>query len=94
LSKLARLPVAEHALARAQRTGRHRAGMDARARHESVEDAFAVMHPRAIAGEYILLMDDVFTTGATVSACSRVLFEAGAEQVLVLTVARPLDRVL
>ena len=89
LSKLARLPLVEHALARTEHTGRHRAGMDAQARRESVEDAFAVLHPRAIAGEHILLVDDVFTTGATVSACSHALLEAGAEGVLVLTIARP-----
>ena len=88
LSKLARLPVAEHALARTEHTGRHRAGMDAQARRESVADAFVVIHPRTIAGEHILLVDDVFTTGATASACSRVLLEAGAEEVLVLTIAR------
>ena len=64
-------------------------GMDAQARQESVENAFAVRHPRIVAGEHILLVDDVFTTGATASACSRVLLDAGAEQVLVLTLARP-----
>jgi ComF family protein len=79
----------EHALARREHTGRHRAGMDARARAESVEDAFAVVQPRAVAGEHILLVDDVFTTGATASACARMLREASAEEVLVLTIARP-----
>ena len=37
----------------------------------------------------VLLIDDVFTTGATVSACAFVLKDAGAEEVFVLTVARP-----
>jgi ComF family protein len=89
LSKLSRLPVDAQSLVRVEHTGRHRAGMDARARQESVEDAFAVVHPRTIAGEHILLVDDVFTTGATASACARVLLTAGAEEVLVLTIARP-----
>jgi competence protein ComFC len=89
LSKLAQLPFVDRVLVRTQHTGRHRAGMDAQARRESVENAFVVAHPRLIEGEHILLVDDVFTTGATVSACARVLLEAGAEQVLVLTVARP-----
>ena len=89
LSKLVQLPVDDHSLVRAEHTGRHRAGMDAQARRESVVNAFAVVHPRIIAGEHILLVDDVFTTGATASACAAALKEAGAVQVLVLTLARP-----
>lgn len=91
LSRLVLVPVAENALARTEQTVLHRAGMDAQARRESVADAFVVLHPRLIAGEHILLVDDVFTTGATVSACSRLLLGAGAEEVLVLTLARPSD---
>jgi predicted amidophosphoribosyltransferase len=62
--------------------------MDARARRESVSDAFAVVRPRLVEGESVLLVDDVFTTGATVSACARALKAAGVREVSVLTVAR------
>lgn len=78
----------EHSLTRIAYSARHRAGMDARARHETVEDAFTVKRPRLIAGEKVLLIDDVFTTGATASACAKTLKEAGAADVYVLTVAR------
>jgi predicted amidophosphoribosyltransferase len=64
--------------------------MDATDRMKTVDDAFRVVHPALVAGESILLVDDVFTTGATVSSCARVLLEAGATNVFVLTVARPL----
>ena len=62
--------------------------MDASARRASVADAFAVRSPRLVYGEKILLVDDVFTTGATVSACARALLDADAEAVFVLTIAR------
>lgn len=78
----------EFSLTRVAHSERHRAGMDARARRESVEDAFAMVRPRLVEGESVLLIDDVFTTGATVSACARVLLDAGARKVFVLTVAR------
>lgn len=89
LSSLTGLPLDEWSLVRTIHTERHRAGMDAQTRRESVEDAFDVKRPRLIEGESILLIDDVFTTGATVSACARALKEAGAQDVFVLTVARP-----
>jgi predicted amidophosphoribosyltransferase len=52
--------------------------------------AFQVRRPEVIAEKHILLIDDVFTTGATVQECSRVLLKAGAKQVDVLTLARAL----
>ena len=88
LARLSGLPLDEHSVIRAVHTERHRAGMDSKARRDSVNDAFAVRHPDSIAGRRVLLIDDVFTTGATVSACAAVLKDAGAEEVFVLTVAR------
>lgn len=90
LSRAVSLPFDEISLKRTEHTTRHRAGMDARDRRESVENAFTVSYPALIAGERILLIDDVFTSGATVSACARVLLQAGAADVFVLTIARPL----
>ncbi len=57
-------------------------------RLENVRGAFAVMQRDALKGRDVLLLDDVFTTGTTVSECTRVLRRAGAERVLVATVAR------
>ena len=88
LARAAGLPLDEKSLARVVHTERHRAGMDARARRETVENAFAVRRPRLVKGERVLLVDDVFTTGATASACAVALFAAGAAEVLVLTLAR------
>jgi ComF family protein len=88
IATLSKLPLDEWSIVRTKHATRHRAGMDARARRETVESAFHVERPRLIEGERILLIDDVFTTGATVSACAQALKDAGAEDVFVLTVAR------
>jgi ComF family protein len=58
------------------------------ARQRNVAGAFALRHPATIAGKRIVLVDDVFTTGATVEECARVLKRAGAARVDVLAVAR------
>jgi len=88
LAERSGLPVDEWSLVRVAGSERHRAGMDARGRRASVEEAFAVARPRLVRGERVLLIDDVFTTGATVSACADALRAAGAHEVYVLTVAR------
>lgn len=88
LSKACQLPVNTATLLRTVHTERHRAGMDAKARRDSVANAFAVIHPRVVEAERILLVDDVFTTGATSSSAAGALKEAGASEVFVLTLAR------
>jgi ComF family protein len=88
LAEATGLRLDERSLIRATHDERHRAEMDARARRESVEEAFEVVRPRLVEGENVLLVDDVFTTGATASACARALRAAGAGDVFVLTVAR------
>lgn len=88
VSKVLRLPLDEVSLVRVSTTEKYRAGMDAKGRRDTVAGAFHVAHPRLVAGENILLVDDVFTTGATVSTCAEALLAAGAGNVFVLTVAR------
>lgn len=62
--------------------------LPAAAREANVRGAFAVARPIGLAGRRVLLVDDVYTTGSTVSECARVLRHAGAAEVLVATVAR------
>jgi ComF family protein len=88
LSRRVRLPVDEVSLLRASGTEKYRAGLDRKGRRDTVTGAFEVRHPRLVAGEDILLVDDVFTTGATVSACAEALIGAGAKNVFVLTITR------
>lgn len=60
------------------------------ARQENVRRAFVVRAPGRVLGKKLVLIDDVLTTGATVTACARALKQAGAASVTVLTVARVL----
>jgi ComF family protein len=57
-------------------------------RRKNIKGAFSLENTEKITGQKILLVDDVFTTGATVNECARVLTKAGAEFVDVLTLAR------
>lgn len=63
-------------------------GLGRKERFANVRGAFTVADPRAVEGRRLLLVDDVYTTGATVSECAGVLKKSGALRVDVLTVAR------
>jgi ComF family protein len=67
---------------------RPQVGLNPKQRRANVSKAFTVLQPHAVKGKNILLLDDLFTTGATVRECARALKRAGARRVEVLTVAR------
>lgn len=89
LAKQHRIPVLMHALKRARHTA-PQASLNWQERQNNVKQAFVV--PRAqeqhLLGKTVLLVDDVFTSGATIHACTQALKKAGASQVYVLTLAR------
>jgi competence protein ComFC len=88
LSKHLGVRIDKQSLARKLHTPLHRAAMDRRARELTVENAFEVTRPKLVKSEKILLVDDVFTSGATASYCAKVLKKKGADKVNVLTIAR------
>jgi competence protein ComFC len=57
-------------------------------RSANVRNAFAMQPGMRLNGERVVVLDDVFTTGATTNACARILIAAGAGEVCVWTVAR------
>lgn len=60
-------------------------------RFANVAGAFKVSDPDEVKGKTILLIDDILTTGATASECARVLKDAGAVKVIILTLSRAIE---
>lgn len=93
LSRTHELPLVVDALERTRRTPSLR-GLSRNQRAKVVRGAFRVA-PHAVSlvkGRTVLLVDDVFTSGATAAACARVLLRGGASAVEVVAFARVLDR--
>ena len=88
VSRFARIPIDRSSLTRKVHTPIHRVAMDNKARELTVQNAFEVARPQLIRGKTILLIDDVFTSGATASNCARVLKKNGARCVNIFTLAR------
>jgi len=75
-------------LVRRQKATRPQAGLTNSKRRANMSGAFKIPRGRSLAGIRVLLVDDVVTTGATASACARVLKRAGAAHVALLALAR------
>jgi len=75
------------ALARVRRTN-SQSGLTPRQRRQNLRGAFFVARPACIAGSAVLLLDDIYTTGATARECTKTLLGAGAASVHVATLAR------
>jgi ComF family protein len=87
LSKGIGIPVWADGLIRQWRTV-SQVGLNAAERQRNVRGAFRLTEPQACAGKALLLIDDVYTTGATLQECARTLRLAGATWIGGYTLAR------
>lgn len=84
-----RIDKPHHSLLSQVRETQDQSKLDFRERKKNVRDCFSPNGEGSVLkGKTVLLVDDVFTTGATVNECSKVLLRAGAESVKVVMVAR------
>jgi ComF family protein len=88
LARISGLPVDESVLVRPKQTERHRAGMDFFDRSKSISGAFKIASSTSLDGQRVLLVDDLCTTGSTLSEAARILLDAGASRVSAFTIAR------
>ena len=71
-----------------QRATETQAGLNPHERRRNFRGAFFVRQPEKVTGRAMLLLDDIYTTGATARECTRTLLGAGAISVHVATLAR------
>lgn len=89
LEKKRRIPV-NFSLLKRRKFTLTQTGSNRNERKQNIKGAFEVTDKRNIAGKNIILIDDVYTTGATINECAKTLVRAGAQKVAVLTLARVL----
>jgi len=79
---------AAHSAIRRVKDTRSQFELTPKGRRRNLQGAFAIRDGSALVGREVLLVDDIYTTGATARACSHVLRQAGASKVWVATVSR------
>lgn len=66
----------------------HQTGLSRSNREENLKNSFEIKDKKIIKSKTILVVDDIYTTGATLNACAKVLKNCGAKEIFTLTLAR------
>jgi len=88
INSVLRIPIAHNLLKRLRFTD-SQTHFSISERKANVQNAFSLKKNKLISGKNILLLDDVITTGATISECGRVLLNAGAAKIFAASFAIP-----
>lgn len=92
ISQSTQVPLLEDALLRSKNT-RQQAKLNKAQRQKNVANAFMVERPDQIEGKNLLIIDDVLTTGATLTACAKLLKQKGAANLYIMAAAyAPLEK--
>lgn len=83
-----KIPTVENCLQRIKNT-KSQTQLDAEERQQNIKHAFRIKNEHHIRNARILLLDDLITTGVTANECAKVLKDAGAKEIFVFTIARP-----
>lgn len=86
ISRVTGLPIEKKTVKRLSFT-RSQTKMGFRERMENVENAFKLTGTNRVRGKHVLIVDDVVTTGATITACARQLLKAGDVKISVISIA-------
>jgi len=88
ISKTFNLPLEKNILIRAKNTRAQAELTDWEERQANLQNAFTVADPENLKGKNIILVDDVYTSGATMSAAAETLHKAGAKKIIGLVLAK------
>jgi len=87
LSKFFRITLLNNVLAKIKETPAQ-VDLSEEERKENIRNAFSIKNGGQILGRKILLVDDIYTTGSTLTECAKVLKEAGAKEIIGIVIAR------
>lgn len=91
LSEATGIPLFSDALVKIKET-KPQMELKRKERIENLKNCFKIKNKENIENKTVLLLDDVYTTGATMEECSKILKQSGAEKVWGITVAREVDQ--
>ncbi len=69
----------------------HQVGLSRDERRTNLRNAFVLSSPQEIQNRYVVIVDDVLTTGSTIEACAKVLHQGGAKGIFALTLAASVE---
>ena len=87
VSKILHLDYGENVLKKVRNT-KMQSTLDAKDRQNNVRSAYICQNMQKIFEKKVIVFDDIYTTGSTASECARQIQEAGAKEVMVLTIAK------